>query len=226
MDMISGMYHFKGFSEFNQFSNFIEEDHWKIEKQLLKDRVFFHRKKKYFLALRKQFIENKISIWELKDEEVVTWIDTLLIMRRMLFELFKRGTKSENAHVIMEYPFMYGNHMRTDYMIVYDRLVIILEFGMFNQDERRGSERYTKKLHESIGYQQILRNIVNKQVDIVNYVMIYRPEFDRSTGKNITENNEYNQKEIALLTRFVELQMKRQDHLSAIHQLEMIETHR
>ncbi|MDO9630242.1 MAG: hypothetical protein Q7I99_10125 [Acholeplasmataceae bacterium] len=189
---------------------------------MLKDRVDLYQTLPIYRELRKQFNDNFITIWPLKEEEIITWFDTLLLMRRMLFELFKCGIQSEKMHILMEYPLIYGNHMRTDYLIVYDRLIIVLEFGMFNQDERRSEERYTKKLQESISHRQIIANMVDKNIEVVNYVMIYRPEYDRVHAVINQENIEYNNEEISLLSRFIHAKINIQENLLALHQLETI----
>ncbi|MDR4969051.1 MAG: hypothetical protein RG740_05485, partial [Acholeplasmataceae bacterium] len=102
-------------------------------------------------------------------------------------------------------------------------LIIVLEFGMFNQDERRSEERYTKKLQESINHRQIIANMVSKLVDVVNYVMIYRPEYDSKNEKLMDDNKEYNTGEIIKLTEFVIKNIRNQDRLTAIKQLESIQ---
>ena len=217
------MYIFKGINEFNTFSNFIEVNNWKIEKQLLKERVEKYKDEDYFNSLEKQFNNRKLTIWELKKEEVITWIDTMNLLRRILLRLFQKGIDVTNLNIIMEYPLIYGNHMRSDYLIVYDRLIIVLEFGMFNQDEKRSEERYTKKLQESINYRQIISNSVDKEIFVVNYVMIYKPEFNRISKTYMNENIDYNNGEIEILLGFIIGNIKKQDNLSAMRQLELIE---
>jgi len=111
---INAMYIFKGINQFNTFSNFTEEHCWKIEKQLLKDRVEKYKTEEFFRKLEHDFNIKKLTIWELKQEEVITWIDTILLLRRILLQLFKRGVNVENINIIMEYPLIFGNHMRSD----------------------------------------------------------------------------------------------------------------
>jgi len=220
---IKSMYSFKGITSFNKFSDFLENEKWKIEKQLLKNRVERYKKKSWFIEFEKEFNAKKISIWELKKEEVITWFDTLSIMRRVLFDLFKKGINLDNINVFMEYPLVYGNHMRTDYLIVYERLIVVIEFGMFNQDEKRSEERYTKKLQESINYRQIIGNLVSGKLKVVNYAMIYRPEYNRDTAVFLNNNIENNNSEVLLLSKFLRYNILSQDSLSAIRQLERIE---
>lgn len=219
---IKCMYEFDGMSSLNVFTDYLEKYNWRIEKQLLKDRVLAYENNPKYKELKKQFNDNKLSIWALKDEEVITWMDTLLIMRRTMMQLFKKGVHSDKLKVIMEYPLVYGNHMRTDYLIIYERLIIVLEFGMFNQDEKRSEERYTKKLQDSITHRQVLANMIRDQIKIVNYVMIYRPEYDRFLQKSYEENIEYNYREVKLLTDFIMKLVDEQESLSAVSQLEAI----
>jgi len=219
---IKSMFKFENVSVFNTFTDIFEQTKWKIEKQLLKERVEKYKDNNTFQILKDQFTKENISIWPLKDEEVITWMDTLLIMRRAMMSLFKKGLHGEKLKIFMEYPLIYGNHMRTDYLIVYERLIIVLEFGMFNQDEKRSEERYTKKLQESITHRQVLSNMVSTYIKVVNYVMIYRPEYDRVLSRKLEENINYNSKEVELLTEFIMKHFKEQDTLTAISQLEII----
>jgi len=220
---INAMYNFKNINEFIKFSNVISQMSWNIEKQLLKNRVDFYASMDIISSLRNQFKAREISIWPLKEEEIITWLDTLSIMRRLMLIVFEKGIEIDKLQIFMEYPLLYGNHMRADYLMIYDRLIIVLEFGMFNQDEKRTEERYTKKLQDSINYRQILSNLISREVKIVNYSMIYRPEFDRSSKTQIDENIVYNNKEILMLSVFINKLMKEQDSLSAIAQLSHIE---
>jgi len=221
---IHAMHVFDGLVSFNQFSDFLEIDKWRIEKQLLKERVEKYGFNESFLRLKKQFNDKKLSMWELKDEEVITWMDTSILIRRLFIELFKKGINANRIQVIMEYPLVFGNHMRSDYLIIYDRLIVVLEFGMFNQDEKRSEERYTKKLQESINYRQLIGNMVNQQINVVNYVMIYLPEHDRILKRDLIENIQHNQDELFSLSRFLISNIKDQDALSAASQLEMLES--
>ncbi len=220
---IKSMFKFDGTNAFNTFTNVLETLEWRIEKQLLKERVDKYKDNEFYLLLRQTFNDKRLSIWPLKEEEVITWMDTLLIMRKTMIQLFKKGINGEKVKILMEYPLVFGNHMRTDYLIVYERLIIVLEFGMFNQDEKRSEERYTKKLQDSITHRQVLRNMINNDVIVVNYVLVYRPEFDRIHKMINKENIEYNHNEIKRLSDFIMHHVKHQDSLSAIAQLEMVQ---
>ena len=219
------MHKFDHINSFYHFTEALENIGWRIEKQLLKDRVEIYRKNEFFQQLKSSFVSKKLTIWPLKEEEVITWMDTLLIMRRMVNLLFKKGIQGEKFKILMEYPLVFGNHMRTDYLIVYDRLLIVIEFGMFNQDEKRSEERYTKKLQDSITHRQVLANMVNSSVVVVNYVLVYRPEYDRIYKRINEENIEYNNREINLLSQFIMHHIKYQDEIHAMKQLEMIQNY-
>ncbi|MFA6801624.1 MAG: hypothetical protein WCR19_05910, partial [Acholeplasmataceae bacterium] len=94
--------------------------------------------------------------------------------------------------------------------------------GMFNQDERRSEERYTKKLQESISYRQIIDNVVSNSTKVVNYVLIYKPEYNDDTKKNMIENIEYNKNEINKLVVFLRQHILNEDQSDAKKQLELI----
>jgi hypothetical protein len=223
---IHAMHVFEGLVSFNKFSDFLEIEKWRIERQLLKERVEKYGNNESFFNLKKQFNEKKLSMWELKDEEVITWMDTSILIRRLLVELFKKGIDAEHIQIVMEYPLVFGNHMRSDYLIIYDRLIVVLEFGMFNQDEKRSEERYTKKLQESINYRQLIHNMVCKEIQVVNYVMIYLPEYDRYLKNDLLENIQHNQEELMTLSRFLVSNIKLQNTLSAKYQMELLDSYK
>jgi hypothetical protein len=216
------MYQFNSFSEYLKYTEFIKLLNWEIEKELLKTRVSTYQTLDQFIEFKENFIKKNISIFDLKSEEVITWFDTTKLMRRLFLELYAKGINTEEVSILMEYPVVFGNHMRTDYVLVYDRLIIVLEFGMFNQDERRSTERYTKKLQESISYRQILSNVMPREIKVINYVMIYRPEYSRTNHKRLDENIEYNKLEIVKLASFLQHHLTIEDQHKAIYQLEEI----
>jgi len=224
--MIKCMFQFKGIVEFNRFTDYLVDEQWMIEKQLLKERVQIYKEHVKFKFMRERFNRSDLSIWQLKEEEIITWFDTMLLLRRIMNNISNQGQNMEKVLLIMEYPLIYGNHMRSDYLILYDRLAIVLEFGMFNQDEKRSEERYTKKLQESISYRQIISNIIDKSIDVVNYVMIYKPEYNRLSKSNMDENILYNYKEIDALSRFIISHIKKQLGNTAFNQLDDIEKNR
>ncbi|BCR35323.1 hypothetical protein [Mariniplasma anaerobium] len=216
---IKSMYIFNKMTELSIFTNELEKIDWKIEKEYLKDRAIFYAKLKIFTLMKQTFLDKKISIFALKDEEVITWIDTLTLLRRLLLILFKQGVDTDKISIIMEYPLIFGNHMRADYLLIYDQLIIVLEFGMFNQDERRSEERYTKKLQESNSYRQLLANLINSKIEVVNYVMIYRPEYSRNQKQYLKENILYNNEELHKLVKFISHLIKLQDVSRPMYQL-------
>ena len=216
---IKAMYIFSKMTDLTTFSNDLEKMNWKIEKEYLKDRAIYYSKTNIFQDLKNTFINKNISIFSLKDEEVVTWLDTLTLLRKVILMLFKKGIETDKISIIMEYPLIFGNHMRADYLLVYDHLIIVLEFGMFNQDERRSEERYTKKLQESNSYRQLLANLISSKVQVVNYVMIYRPEYSRKLNHYLKDNIEYNDVELEKLVNYIDHFIKLQDISKPMYQL-------
>ncbi len=221
---IKSMIIFSSMRDLTNFTTEIDQTKWNIEKEYLKDRAIYYSKMKLFNDLKMLFNTKKISIWPLKDEEVITWIDTLCLLKRLMILLFKRGVQTDKISIVMEYPLVFGNHMRADYLLIYEQLVLVLEFGMFNQEERRSEERYTKKLQESISYRQLLSNLVCPKIDVVNYVMIYKPEFSRIYNIQMNENIEYNALEIEKLSNFITHLIKLQNESRPLVQLSYLES--
>lgn len=222
--MLMCLKEFLNVSTFLQFSKRLEDSKWKIEKQLLVDRVDIHQDNVLFSELKKRYIAQKLSIFMLKDEEVITWLDTMTLLRRCMLVLFERGVLQEDLKIIMEYPFVLGNQMRSDYILVYKQSIIIVEFGMFNQDEKRKEERYTKKVQENIGHRHLLANLT--QADIYTYVVMYRPEFDIATNQVLKEHAIHNQDVIHKLATFLEIVIHKQLSKDAYNQLVGLEQYR
>lgn len=220
---IKALHIFKGIQEFFRSTEFIEQVNWRIEKQLLKDRVQIHKSLSQFSIYKDKFYTKNLSIWDLKDEEIITWFDTCNLLRRVFVNILKKGVLVDDLYIIMEYPLVNGNYMRSDYLLVYERLIFVLEFGMFNQDEKRSEERYTKKLQESVNYRQIIANQVSKDIVVTNYVMIYKPEYDRISNSIIKDNVLYNNEELKKLIRYISNTLHVQQELKAIKQLESLE---
>lgn len=220
------MYEFRSINEFYRFSDRLLNDQWKIEKQLLKERAETYGNHTLFNAMKSDFEHKKVSIFPLKNEEIVTWFDTLLLLRRIFSSISNLGYDLNNMTLLMEYPLIYGNHMRVDYILLFDRLILVFELGMFNQDERRSEERYTKKLQESIAYRQIIRNSVDQSIHVVNYVMIYKPEYDRKSNSVLELNVKYNYQEIDTISKFIITKINEQNNLSAHKQILSIEKYR
>ena len=217
--VVKYLYRFKGIKEFQMFTSFIENEEWKIGKQLMKDRVELFKNRICFKKMKSDFLKKELICWPLKDEEVISWIDTIMLLKRIM-DRIDDCFIADNLTIYSEFVIPYGNHLRADYLIVFDDIIIVLEFGMFNQDEKRSEERYSKKLVEAMAYSQVLRNILPKSINVFNYVMIYRPEYDLSTLDEMKENVGYNESEIRLITQYILMVLKRSIDGKAQCQLE------
>ena len=123
---------FQTVSPFLQYSKKLEESSWNIDKQLHKDRVYFHDQHPLFIELKQRYLEKKLSIFMLKEEEVITWLDTMLLLRRSMLVLFERGVLQEDMKIIMEYPFVLGNQMHSDYLIIFKQAIKVYSFVFYN----------------------------------------------------------------------------------------------
>lgn len=222
---IKCMYFLEDQRSFNELFNSLGLNSWNIENQLFKDRAAFYAKKDFFGKMRDKFLSENLTIWDLKSEEIISWIDTFVILNRVISKDFMKENNIDII-VIKEYPLVYGNHMRVDYLLVFERAIIVLEMGMFNQDERRGEERYTKKLLESIAYNQLIKNMVNGSVEVFNHVIIYRPEYDRIKNIWLRDNIIYNNEEVKTAQNYICKIFEDQINFRAINQLLSLEKHR
>lgn len=99
--------------------------------------------------------------------EIATWFDTLSILYHA-FNSLEDSHLRDNIIVLQEYNIPFSNK-RADYVLCYDNKILILEFS-FN---KLGYElQYETKLHQAIGYKELISNVLPKEMEVGTYTFL------------------------------------------------------
>lgn len=104
------------------------------------------------------------------ENEIVTWFDTLTVMYHV-FQQMEDEALRDHIVILQEYCIPYSNK-RADYVLCYDNKILIIEFSFC----KLGYElQYETKLHQAIGYKELIGNILPKEIDIGTYTYLVDP---------------------------------------------------
>ena len=84
----------------------------------------------------------------------------------------------------MEIPF---THKRADYVLVYRRKILIIEFSF---QKLNGRYKFEDKLNQAVGYKELLSNVMPPHIEIGTYTFLIEPETNKS-GNTIKKFNKY-----------------------------------
>lgn len=164
----------------------IQANKWKIFEMSISDRYEWVQDNSYVNKLHSIAKTNDI----LYDEcETISWLDSQSIMLKVINKLEKimDDENFDKIRVIQEYHIPFTNR-RTDYLLVYNNKIIIIEFSYNNF----GNEEYHyhTKLNQVIGYKELISNILPKDIDIATYTFLLHPE-DIHENSNKEEINNF-----------------------------------
>lgn len=178
------------FNTIKEMSKFIYEldfyNGWKISSGFMNDRGKRIKGKSYYEKLCKLFDEKKLFRRKASVAEVVSWLDSLEIMRRVL-NLYKSKylTNTNNEiSILMEYVIKHSKKMRIDYIIVFKKRILLIDFRVVD-DFNKLKPTWAKKKNELMVYRELLENYLSRDFEIFTYAMINLFEYN---------NREINQK--------------------------------
>lgn len=160
-------------------------EHWNIYGQTVRERLSQIKDKNYYKSLQILAKERRIPAHE---AEILSWLDTLNIMYYVLS--FVDEKILEDITIIQEYKIPFSNK-RTDYLLVYQNKILILEFSF----DRLGDKyKYETKLSQAIGYKELLTSILPSNIEVGTYTYIIEPEID-CDGNRVEKYNKYTDQE-------------------------------
>lgn len=131
--------------------------------------------------LKRQAEEQDINV---KSAEIISWLDTLNIMYYVL-DYVEPNIRSELQILQeMEIPF---THKRADYVLVYRKKILIIEFSFLKLN---GRYKFEDKLNQAVGYKELLSNVMPPHIEIGTYTFLIEPETDKS-GNTVKKLNKY-----------------------------------
>lgn len=175
---------------------------WKIRSGLMNDRGKLIEDKPYTKRLRdifskKGFFRTKVSI-----AEIVSWLDTMTIMDRLLIELERRLSNEvyNSLEISVEYMIQMSKKMRIDYMLIYNDRILLLEFRTVNTPDKI-RPNWDIKFRELLIYKELMSYYMfNKTFRLYAFIALY--EYN---NKKISEYNvKYNKNQVTFLATFIE----------------------
>lgn len=162
---------------FINWYNSLKINNWQIMTEDIERRKKAISSKDYYQELN--YIAKKQEI-VFDDTEIISWLDSLLIMKKILSKLNELQNFS-NMKIIQELHIPFTNK-RADYVLVKDNKILIIEFSFANWNI---SYRYEYKLNQAIGYKECLQNVLPNHIKIGTYTYIINPEQDELNIENI-----------------------------------------
>ncbi len=133
-----------------------------------------------------QYLKNRAEEQEIKPQsaEIISWLDTLNIMYYVLDFVAPQIRNELQILQEMEIPF---TNKRADYVLVYRKKILIVEFSFQNWNRR---DKFENKLNQAAGYKELLSNVLPPHIEIGTYTFLIEPESDKS-GRVVKRLNKY-----------------------------------
>lgn len=175
---------------------------WKISKGLMNSRGEAIRHKSYSNQLRKMFSVKKAFRREVSISEIVSWLDSFVMMTRVIERL--RTTISvedySKIEIYFEYIIKMSKKMRIDFIIKYNDSLLLLELRMVDNFKKlKGT--WTKKKGELLIYKELMNNYIDDDKRILTYALITLYEFD-GKEKNYA-HEKYNNDQAQYLAEYI-----------------------
>ncbi len=193
------------FSNPKDFLRFIEEldiyNGWKIESGLLNDRGKKIDRKWYTNKLRNVFKEKNFFRRNVSLAEVVSWLDTFSLVKRLLEKLQMIIPTNDflQIQISVEYMIKMSKRMRVDYLIKYSDRVLLLEMRtVSNFDKVRPT--WSKKFQELLIYKELL-GYYQSSDKIVVFALVTLYEY--ISGKMVPKHINNNDNQIDFLAEYI-----------------------
>lgn len=174
---------------------------WKITKGTLNNRGESIRNKVYTNYLRERFNNKKMFRRSVSISEIVSWLDSFVIMKRFFQKLHSSITDEEFdcVELYCEYMIKMSKKMRVDFILKYKNTILMIEFRMVN-DFTKIKKTWNKKKMELLVYKELLENYIPNQTRILTFAFISLFEYDGNKVEDIHLN--YNNNQIDFLVEY------------------------
>jgi len=174
---------------------------WKIQQGRMNDRGSKIYDRQYVKILRdafnnRDFFRRKVSI-----AEIVSWLDTLTLVKRLLVSLRSQLDNEEydGIKIYCEYMIQMSKKMRIDYVLEYDDRLLLLEFRTVSNFEKL-RPTWQMKFHELLVYKELMGYYLpNQYVRLYAFISMY--EYEGNTL--IKKHKEYNDNQVTHLTEYI-----------------------
>ena len=196
------MLSFSSYKAFWTFYQSLNIPNWHISTGLLNDRGKYIENKSYTNKLRAVFNEKKLFRRNVAIAEVVSWLDSYLILRR-LFNILQAKLGDDvlsKMKIHCEYRIEMSKNRRIDFIFEYKSRVALIEFRLSDKFPNV-SNMWQKKELELIIYKELLGNYLPSDLKIIMFAFIGMPEIEQ--GQMIEKNIKYNEENIDFFARYI-----------------------
>lgn len=200
---MSSMIKFLKVSEMNRFIDELDiYGGWKISDGMLNERGKHIIDKPYYMFLKDLFNRKKLFRKSVSVAEVISWLDSLVIMRRLAHVLYKKLTIDEynNISIDMEHKIEYSKMMRIDYILHYKNASLLIEFRLVDSFNKI-RPTWEKKKVELIVYKELMQNYTPELQRIYTYAMITL--FEYKNGRQVEKNITFNNNQVEYLSNYI-----------------------
>ncbi len=187
------------------FCNFLNSldiyNDWKITKGTMNSRGESIRNKRYTNYLRNRFNNKKMFRRSVSISEIVSWLDSFVIIRRFFKKLSSSITHDEfeDIELYCEYMIKMSKKMRVDFILKYKDTLLLIEFRMVNNFTKIKAT-WNKKKVELLVYKELLENYIPLDTKILTFAFITIYEYD---GKSIDDAHlNYNNNQVDFLVEY------------------------
>lgn len=174
---------------------------WRIQSGLLNDRGRKITSKPYVEQLRKLFNDRNFFRKKVSIAEIVSWLDTMSIMKRLMISLQKGLTDEqyEGVQIYVEYMIQMSKKMRIDYILEYDDRLLLIEFRTVSKFEKL-RPTWQMKFNELLVYKELLSYYkTDKKIYVYAFICMY----EYNDSQLIVKQRQYNNNQIAYLTEYI-----------------------
>lgn len=155
---------------FKQFEKYVIEElqiaDWDVWDEDLSRRATYVKNREYFVKLKQKSDYKQINA---TDKEILTWLDTLKLLRDTLQELPQ--TILDELIIIQEYVMPF-DEKRADYLLIHNNRILIIEFSYEKYND------YGNKVQQALGYKELLQDLLPNYIDVGTYVYKYKAELN------------------------------------------------
>lgn len=145
-----------------------------------------YRAKKIDYTTRYQYLKKRAKNQDMNVQaaEIISWLDTLNIIYYVLDYVDPKIRNELQILQELEIPF---TNKRADYVLVYRKKILIIEFSF---QKLNGRYKFEDKLNQAAGYKELLSNVMPPHIEIGTYTFLIEPETDKS-GNMVKKINKY-----------------------------------
>ena len=160
--MINCLNNFKNFEEIKK--QYPKIANWIISDLPYEERITKLQNSNLFKELTKKLENDKYTL-----NEKLSWIDSLNLIYRIFTSEKLNEEIKRDARIIQEYIIPYTKNNRSDFLIIKDNKILILEFTF-------QKSKYLIKAQQCFTYKQILQQFLPNNIEIISYVFSYGNE--------------------------------------------------